>query len=60
MTNTINRTTENLARNFATPAAANSDHAPMVLTRLSGWIDVGDAKSVTPTWIVPTRARNKN
>jgi hypothetical protein len=27
----------------------------MVITRLSGWIDVGEIKSMTPAWIVPTR-----
>jgi hypothetical protein len=27
----------------------------MVITRLSGWIDVGEAKSAAPAWIVPTR-----
>ncbi len=60
MTNTINRTTENLARNFTAPAVANSDHAPMVVTRLSGWIDVGDGRAAAPAWIVPTRVRGKN
>jgi hypothetical protein len=28
----------------------------MVITRLSGWIEVGEAKSSAPAWIVPTRA----
>jgi hypothetical protein len=27
----------------------------MVITRLSGWIDVGEVKSMTPSWILPTR-----
>jgi hypothetical protein len=27
----------------------------MVITRLSGWIEVGELKSMTPSWILPTR-----
>jgi hypothetical protein len=27
----------------------------MVITRLSGWIDVGEIKSENPAWIIPTR-----
>jgi len=60
MTNTIKRTTENMARNFAAPTSANSDHAPMVVTRLSGWIDIGETKAATPVWIVPTKTRDTN
>jgi hypothetical protein len=26
----------------------------MVLTRLSGWIDVSEAKAMTPSWIIRT------
>lgn len=33
-----------------------ADHAPMVITRLSGWINVGDSKAAAPAWIVPTRS----
>lgn len=36
------------------------DNAPMVITRLSGWINVGDSKAVAPSWIVPTRARERH
>ncbi|MDX6531570.1 MAG: hypothetical protein QOH41_3860 [Blastocatellia bacterium] len=32
-----------------------SDEAPMVITRLSGWIEMGELKSAAPAWIVPTR-----
>jgi hypothetical protein len=35
--------------------ANNSDTAPMVITRLSGWIDVNEAKTASPAWIMPTR-----
>jgi hypothetical protein len=38
------------------PSTRRSDEAPMVITRLSGWIEVGEAKSSAPAWIVPTRA----
>jgi len=27
----------------------------MVITHLSGWIDVGEVKAAVPAWIVPTR-----
>lgn len=33
-----------------------ADHAPMVITRLSGWIHVGEVKTA-PSWIIPTRSR---
>src|SRR5215468_3282369 len=34
---------------------ATSDHAPMVVTRLSGWIGSNEAKTRMAAWIVPTR-----
>jgi hypothetical protein len=33
-----------------------ADHAPMVITRVSGWINVGESKSAAPAWIIPTRS----
>jgi hypothetical protein len=33
-----------------------ADHAPMGITRLSGWINVGEGKPVAPAWIIPTRS----
>jgi len=60
MTNTIKRTTEKMARNFVASGEPASDHAPMVVTRLSGWIDIGESKTATPVWIVPTRIRNRH
>jgi hypothetical protein len=50
-----------MTRSFARHSEKLSDEAPMMVTRLSGWIDVGEAKSATPNWIVPTRmpARNR-
>lgn len=32
-----------------------SDAAPMTITRLSGWIDMGEAKTETCAWIIPTK-----
>jgi hypothetical protein len=60
MTNTSSITRENVARNFAVPVANSSDQAPMVVTRLSGWIDFGESKAAAPSWIVPTRIRPRN
>lgn len=33
----------------------SSDAAPMVITRLSGWIDIGEVKTEVRGWIIPTR-----
>jgi len=33
----------------------SSDAAPMVITRLSGWIDVNEMKATPRGWIIPTR-----
>ena len=60
MTNTATTTKKNAARNFAPPVATNSDQAPMVVTRVSGWIDIDQAKSAAPAWIVPTRTLSRN
>lgn len=32
-----------------------SDQAPMVITRLSGWIDPVEIEAPAPAWIIPTR-----
>ena len=34
-----------------------ADHAPMVISRLSGWINVNESKAASPAWIIPTHAR---
>ena len=60
MTNTATTTKKNAARNFAPPVATNSDQAPMLVTRLSGWISVDETKPAAPSWIVPTRMRSRN
>jgi hypothetical protein len=60
MTNSATTTTKNITRSFARHAEKLSDKAPMMVTRLSGWIDSGEGKSATPSWIVPTRMPARN
>jgi hypothetical protein len=55
MTNSTTATTNSMIRGYTRPKSRRTDEAPMVITRLSGWIDVGDAKSEAPAWIIPTR-----
>jgi hypothetical protein len=55
MTNSTTNTTHDAIGINTRPATRRSDEAPMVITRLSGWIDVGEVKSTAPSWIVPTR-----
>ena len=51
-----NSTTTSLEmnENLSRIARINSDTAPMVITRLSGWIDIGEVKTANPAWIMPT------
>ena len=61
MTNRATTAREKRGRDFfAAPAAKDSDQAPMVVTRLSGWIDIGEGRAAAPSWIVPTRVRAQN
>jgi hypothetical protein len=55
MTNGPTISTRNMTRRIARMTRV-ADHAPMVITRLSGWINVGEVKAA-PAWIIPTRAR---
>jgi len=59
MTNATTTSTQKMVRSFARQAEKHSDEAPMVVTRLSGWIDSGEGKSATPSWIVPTRMQTR-
>jgi len=54
MTNANTVTTHGMNQN-SRPSPRPSDVAPMVVTRLSGWIDVGEVKATAPTWIIRTR-----
>ena len=55
MTNSTAASTHGTIGGYSRPGSRRSDEAPMVITRLSGWIDVGDVKSGNPAWIIPTR-----
>jgi hypothetical protein len=55
MTNSNTTSTQQVTSIYTRPSTRRSDEAPMVITRLSGWIDVGETKSANPSWIIPTR-----
>ncbi len=55
MTNSTTNTTHDPIGINTRPVTRRSDEAPMVITRLAGWIDVGEVKTTTQSWIVPTR-----
>jgi hypothetical protein len=58
MTNSVANSPQQMTRSFARNDPKLSDEAPMVVTRLSGWIDVGETKSA-PSWIVPTSSQKR-
>jgi hypothetical protein len=58
MTNSVANSPQQMTRSFARDAHKLSDEAPMVVTRLSGWIDVGETKSA-PSWIVLTSSQKR-
>ena len=55
MTNSTTTTTHSVSQNSARVSRKASDAAPMVITRLSGWIDVNEMKAEPRGWIIPTR-----
>jgi hypothetical protein len=55
MTNATTTSTAKSTQGFARVDRKSSDAAPMVINRLSGWIDVGEAKAEMQGWIIPTR-----
>ena len=55
MTNSTTTSMHKSTRAFARAERKVSDAAPMVINRLSGWIDVGELKSESHVWIIPTR-----
>ena len=55
MTNSTTTSMHDTNQSFARAERKSSDAAPMVITRLSGWIDVSEIKAETRAWIVPTR-----
>jgi hypothetical protein len=56
MTNAATVSTSNTTRDISRMTKV-ADHAPMVITRLSGWINVGESKAAALAWIIPTRSR---
>lgn len=56
MTNTTTPSTPGTVQGFSAQTVSHSDSAPMVVTRLSGWIDVTETEAATPSWIIRTRS----
>jgi succinyl-CoA synthetase beta subunit len=57
--NNSTTTSIEMNENFSRIARKNSDTAPMVITRLSGWIDIGEVKTTNPAWIIHTRVTGR-
>ena len=55
MTNANTTSMQNATQRSIRAQRQSSDAAPMVITRLSGWIDTGEVKTELRGWIVPTR-----
>ena len=60
MTNANTSQDQAAVRGYAYPVSRQSDEAPMAITRLSGWIDMGETRTATPVWIVRTRIEGQN
>ncbi len=54
MTNSTSASMHSDRQSYARRTRKSSDTAPMVITRLSGWIEVGEL-TAEPSWIIPTR-----
>jgi len=55
MTNSTTTSIHSSQQGYSRTERKSSDAAPMVITRLSGWIDIGEVKTEVRGWIVPTR-----
>ena len=55
MTNPTTTSMNKSTQRFVRAERTMSDAAPMVINRLSGWIDVGEVKAEPQAWIIPTR-----
>jgi hypothetical protein len=55
MTNITTISTHSRTQGHSQPHPHNSDGAPMVITKLSGWIDMTEPKATTPGWIIRLR-----
>lgn len=60
MTNATANQNRTSVKGYIHTAAKQSDEAPMVITRLSGWIDMGETRTAPPAWIVRTRISNQS
>jgi hypothetical protein len=52
-----NANSKQKTRNFSHATEKPSDEAPMVVTRLSGWIGSSSERTPMAAWIIPTRMR---
>lgn len=59
MTNSTTTSMHKSTHGFARVERKSSDAAPMVINRLSGWIDVGEFKAEMQAWIIPTRIHTR-
>jgi hypothetical protein len=55
MTNSTTISMNRPTHSFGRAERKSSDAAPMVINRLSGWIDAGEVKTESQAWIIPTR-----
>jgi len=55
MTNSTTTSMQDTNQSYSKVTRKSSDTAPMVITRLSGWIDVNELKAEPRGWIIPTR-----
>jgi hypothetical protein len=60
MTNSTTTSMQKGTQSFSRTERRQSDAAPMVINRLSGWIDVGEVKTETSAWIIPTRIHGQS
>jgi len=60
MTNSTTTSMHKVAQSYSRTERRQSDAAPMVINRLSGWIDVGEVKTETHAWIIPTRIHGQS
>jgi hypothetical protein len=60
MTNANTNQQHTAVKGYIHPAAKQTDEAPMVITRLSGWIDMGETRTAPPAWIVRTRMNTQS
>jgi hypothetical protein len=59
MTNSTSASIHSDRQSYARLERKSSDAAPMVITRLSGWIEVGELTAEPRSWIIPTRVAHR-